>query len=318
MKGVEIFSLRCFEAAVRLGSLSAAARSLGVSQPATTVQIAHLERRLETPLLVRSSRGVRPTRAGEDLLTRAKRILDEIDTLEGGLENTPVGGSLRVGATDVVVLHRLPPVLKAFRESYPEVNLELIIEGSLVLSQAVRAREIELALITLPVPDPPGHVRPLYRDRLCFAVAPGHPLARVKRITLARIAEASLLAHKEGSVTRNQIEGFFTSRGLVPRVAMAISSPEVLRRMARSGLGVAILSEVSIREEVRRKQLVVLRVPGWNLERISGLLQPPAGPASRAGRAFLELLDRSVRRSAGRSHRKLADRKTAQRASRPG
>jgi len=298
MKTIEIFSLRCLEAASRLGSLSAAARALGVSQPAVTVQVSALERRLGTRLLDRLARGVRPTPAGEVALERARRVLDEIRALEGSLDSGPVRGLLRIGSTDVVVLHRLPPILRRFRSRHPQVDLELKIEGSLALAQAVRAREIELALVTLPIPDPPGSVRPLYRDRLCFVASPGHHLAQRRRVALRELAASPLLAHKAGSVTRALVEGYFTARGLIPRVAMEVSSPEVLRRMAQSGLGIAILPEASVHEDVRRGRLRILKVQGWRLDRVSGLLLPPAGPPSRAGRAFLAILEESVGRGA--------------------
>jgi molybdate transport repressor ModE-like protein len=294
MKNIDIFSLRCLDAAARMGSLTAAARALGVSQPAVTVQIGGIERALGERLLVREARGVRTTPAGDAVLVRARRILDEMRKLEGVLESGPLAGRLRIGSTDVVVLHRLPPILKRFRERHPGVDLELAIEGSASLAGMIRAREIELALVTLPIPDPPGPIRPLCRDRLCFVASPGHDLAHRSRITLRDVAKAPLLAHKTGSVTRALVEGYFTSRGLVPRVSMEVSSPEVLRRMAQSGLGIAVLAEVSVREDCRRGRLQILDVRGWDLFRVSGLLLPPAGPPSRAGREFLSALERGL------------------------
>ncbi len=290
MSEIEIFTLRCLEAAARLGSLTAAARALGVSQPAVSVQIASLERHLGARLLDRRARGVRPTAAGESILERARRVLDEFRSLQGDIEQGALRGLLRIGSTDVVVLHRLPAVLKSFRAKHPGVDLQLIIEGSLVLAEAVRARDIELALLTLPIPNPPGPLRPLYRDPLLFVVAPRHALAQRRAVRLEEIAAAQLLAHKTGSVTRGMIDGFFTARGLAPRVVMEVSSPEVLRRMAQSGLGVAILPGVSVAEDLRRGRLRSLAVRGWNLERVSGLLLPPAGPPSRAGREFVRIL----------------------------
>lgn len=290
MSGIELFPLRCLEAAARLGSLTAAARSLGVSQPAVSVQIGGLERHLGARLLERFARGVRPTAAGEAVIERARRVLDEVRSLEGELERGPIRGRLRIGSTDVVVLHRLPVVLKQFRARHPAVDLQLVIEGTPALAEAVRARDVEFALITLPIPDPPGPLRPLYRDPLVFVVAPTHPLAARRAVRLEEIASEHLLAHKTGSITRGLIDGYFTARGLAPRVAMEVSSPEVIRRMAQSGLGVAVLPEVGVAEDVRRGRLRKVAVRGWDLERISGLLVPPTGPPSRAGREFVRLL----------------------------
>jgi molybdate transport repressor ModE-like protein len=290
MPSIEIFSLRCLEAAARLGSLTAAARALGVSQPAVSVKIGALERRLGAPLLERRARGVSPTAAGEAVIERARRVLDEVRSLEGELDRGPLTGRLRIGSTDVVVLHRLPSILKQFRSRHPGVDLQLVIEGTPALTDAVRAREVEFALITLPIPNPPGPLRPLYRDPLVFVVAPSHPLAARRAVRLEEIAAEHLLAHKTGSITRGLIDGYFTARGLAPRIVMEVSSPEVIRRMAQSGLGVAVLPEVGVAEDLRRGRLKKVAVRGWDLERISGLLQPPAGPPSRGGREFVQML----------------------------
>lgn len=287
---IDVFPLRCLEAAARLGSLSAAARELAVSQPAVSVQIAALERDLGVVLLVRDVRGVRPTPSGEEILRSARRVMAEMESLEGTLHRGPLRGSLRIGATDVVMIHRLPKVLRSFRREHPEVELTFLVEGSETLAQAVRGREIEIALVTLPLRDPPGQVRVLYRDRMVFVTSPGSDLARRKRLTLAHLAGAPLLGHKSGSVTRTIVEGAFTARGLLPRFAMEISSPEVLRQMARSGLGVAVLPEASVHEDVRRGHLAILPVSGWDLTRTSGLLVPHGGPVSRAARRFVGML----------------------------
>jgi len=119
MRGIEMGPLRCLEAAARLGSLTAAARQLQISQPAVTVQIAALERRLGVRLLQRSSRGVRPTPTGQEILGRVRRILDSVAALEVGVETGPIEGQLQIGSTDVVVLHRLSPMLRMFRDRHP-------------------------------------------------------------------------------------------------------------------------------------------------------------------------------------------------------
>ncbi|MBM3285825.1 MAG: LysR family transcriptional regulator [Candidatus Eisenbacteria bacterium] len=293
MKGIDLFALRCLDAAARSGSLTAAARALGVSQPAVSIRVSRLERQLGVQLLARRARGVALTAEGRTVLERARKVLDELRSIEGDLRRGPLEGTLRFGSTDVILEHRLPPLLRVFRKRHPGVGLELVSEGSLALAEGVRAREIEFALATLPIPDPPGPVRPLFRDRLCFVASPTHPLAGRRSVSLREISEAPLLAHKRGSVTRDLIEGYFVSRGLRPRVAMEVSSPEVMRTMARGGLGVAVLPEIALAEDLRRDRLAIVTVRGWSLDRLSGLLLPPGGAGSRAGRAFLRLLDRS-------------------------
>jgi DNA-binding transcriptional LysR family regulator len=148
--------------------------------------------------------------------------------------------------------------------------------------------------------------------------SPRHPLARRRRLDLATLAEAPLLGHKEGSVTRSLVSGLMTSRGVPPRFAMEVSSPEVLRQLARSGFGVAVLPEVSVREDVRRGHLTILKVAGWELDRVSGLLLPPAGPASRAGREFRDLLLRPSPRKGSRRGSRSGPRAPRGRSGAPG
>jgi LysR family transcriptional regulator, low CO2-responsive transcriptional regulator len=287
---VRLSDLETLVITVREGSVTAAGRRLFLTQPAVSARLRRLERDAGEPLLRRTSRGVLATPAGERLVERASRLLAELQEIEhaaGG--KAPLSGSLALGATDLVAIHHLPPVLRRFRRLHPDVDLVLRIEGTEPLVALLASNEIELALGTLPVAEPWVESWPLFRDPLVVVAPAGHPLAG-KRLRPDAVAREPWISHKADSVTRRQVEAFFASHGLRLRVAMEISNPEAIVRLVEARLGLAALPLRAVRREVREGKLAVLTVRGFRLERSSGLLLRRGASLSRAGSAFRALL----------------------------
>jgi DNA-binding transcriptional LysR family regulator len=287
---MRLSDLEALVAAVREGSVTAAGRKLFLTQPAVSARLRRLERDAGEPLLRRVAHGVRPTPAGERLADRAGRLLDELQALErstGGA--APLSGRLVFGATDLVAIHHLPPILRRFRKAHPAVDLVLRVEGTAPLVTLLGAGEIELALGTLPVAEAWVESMPLFEDPLVIVGPAGHALA-MKRLSPAAVAAEPWIAPKADSVTRHQVEGFFAAHGLRLRIAMEISNPEAIVRLVEARLGLAALPLRAVRREVREGRLAVLAVQGFRLGRSSGLLTRHGVTASRAGVAFRALL----------------------------
>jgi len=288
---MDLDALQTFVHAVQLGSLTAAARARFRSQPAVTVQIRNLEREAGDLLLVREARGVRPTPSGEILYARAQEILRQSHEL---LEELRAGGSLqrgrlRVGATDVMAIHLLPPVVARFRRRYPGVQLAVEVQGSRALARRVRAGELDLALVTLPADETELTVAEIHREPIYFVAAPEHPWTR-RRVTLAEVALTGMIHHHGDSITREQVAAAFRTRGLEPRVTMEVSSPEAVKALVVLGLGVAPLSRAQVADEIRQGRLARLRVAGFACARRSGVIRRRAAPPLRAVSAFLRML----------------------------
>ncbi len=287
---MRLSDLEALAAAVREGSVTAAGRRLFLTQPAVSARLRRLEREVGEPLLRRTAHGVKPTPAGLRLAEEAGRLLDGLRGLERSVGRAgPLAGTLTLGATDLVAIHYLPPILRRFRSRHPAVDLVLRVEGTQPLVALLTAGEIDLALGTLPVTDARIESLALFRDPLVVVAPPGHRLAG-KRLSARAVAAEPWISHKADSVTRRQIEEFFAANGLSLRVAMEISNPEAIARLVEARLGLAALPLRAVRREVREGRLAILPVRGFRLERTSGRLRRAGATPGRAAEAFATLL----------------------------
>lgn len=289
--------LRTFVAVAETASFRAAARRLGVSQPAVSQSIARLERTLGTSLFTRG-RTASTTPDGAALLDPARRVLAELDALPGILDSHRgrVRGRLELGTTDVASIYVLPRVYRACRARHPEIEPSVRVEGSESLLAQLAAGAIELAVISLAVGDLratlPGEglrAETLFREDLEFVVAKRHPLAKRRRPTRADVAAHPFITFKRESITRQAIDRFFAEEGAAPRVAMEMSSPEAIKKLVEVGLGVSCLPARSVRAEVRAGVLVALAVRGGRIPRELGIVWNSRRPLSAAASAFLNL-----------------------------
>lgn len=289
--GMHLADLEALALAVRLGSLSAAARRLFLTQPAVSARLKRLEREVGEPLLVRSGSGMRPTAAGAHLATRAEQLLLEVRRLEEeSRPHAPLAGRLVLGATDLVAVQHLPPLLRRFRRRHPACELAVRVEGTEPLVRLLLGGEIELALGTLPSGEATVEETPLFQDQLVLVAPPGHPRAGGRPVRPEALAGETWISHKPESVTRRLVEGFFAGHGVSLRVAMEISSPEAIRRLVQARLGIAPLPWSLVHREVKDGRLALIPVRGFRLTRASGLLLRRGTPLGRIARAFCEPL----------------------------
>jgi DNA-binding transcriptional LysR family regulator len=260
---MDVRSLRYFLSVVRTGSVSAAATENFVTQPAVSLQLRKLESEAGQKLFVRRGRRLAPTAAGLALATRAEEIVGSLDALHAELRglNQLEHGHLRMGNTDAASVYVLPEVFRAFHRSYPGVRIEITIGDTRHLLDALAAARIELATVTLPVEGAGLVVRPIYREDLVPVAHAAHPLAR-HRVTLRELAEEGIIAYPSGSTTRRMIDAVFEAHHVSVRARMEISSPEAMKRLAQSGLGVAILPRPVVAAELRRKALKAIALAG--------------------------------------------------------
>jgi DNA-binding transcriptional LysR family regulator len=291
---MEIRQLRYFLSTVRQGSVGAAAAEHFVTQPAVSLQLRKLESSLGQKLLVRRGRRLAPTEAGLALAARAEEILRSLDALQAELRGLDrlEHGHLRVGGTDAASVYVLPEVYRAFHRAYPGVRIEITVGDTRHLLDALGSGRIELATATLPVDSPGLVVRPIYREDMLPVAHPAHPLAARRRVTLREFAEEGIIAYPSGSTTRRMIDAVFEAHSASVRARMEISSPEAMKRLAQSGLGVSILPRPVVAGEIRRGVLRVVALAGLRFEREIGVVHRGAESLSPAARTFLDMVEK--------------------------
>lgn len=282
---MDLHTFQIFLNAAELGSFSQAGEKLFLTQPAISKRIAALEDELDARLFDRVGRRVQLTEAGRELLPRARRLLEEMSDIRRSIGNLSgrVNGSLIMGTSHHIGLHRLPPVLKAFTRRFPEVILDIRFLDSESACRAVERGTLELGVVTLPPQSLPHlEIRPLWDDPLCFAVGRDHPLAGAPSVSLEALLAYPAVLPAPATYTREILEQALAERGLELRVGMTTNYLETLKMLAVTGLGWALLPATMLDRE-----LVELDFSGLKLSRRLGIVTHGKRTLSNAARAMI-------------------------------
>jgi len=285
---MDTHSLTVFMAVAENQSFSGAAERLYLTQPAVSKRIAQLEQQLGTRLFDRVGRRIRLTEAGQALLPRARQVLLDLEDMGRAISNLTgqVSGTLRIGTSHHIGLHRLPPVLRRFSREYPEVKLDIHFIDSEEAWEAVLHGDLEMGVVTLPPqPDPRLQSLVVWDDPLVFMAAPEHPLACEARLELETFTRYSAILPSPVTFTRRIVESLFQDRKLHLNISMSTNYLETIHMMASIGLGWSVLPETMLDDSVVRLN-VDTELPVRRL----GVVTHPGRSRSNAAGAFLEIL----------------------------
>lgn len=281
-------ALGAFIEVARAESFSLAAENLHLTQPAISKRISGLEESLGVKLFDRVGRRITLTEAGRALLPRARQLLLELEDMKRAVANLtgPVNGTLKIGTSHHIGLHRLPPTLRTFSTRYRDVRLDLRFIDSEEAYESVLSGELELGIVTLPpVPDDRLIAREIWDDPLAFVAGMDHPLARQKSVSLADLTGHAAILPSSSTFTRQIASGLFQEAGLELQVSMTTNYLETIKMMASIGLGWSVLPASMADHELR-----ILQIPGIALRRSLGVVYHPRRTLSRAAGAMLQLL----------------------------
>ncbi len=284
--------LAAFCAVVERKSFSQAAERLGVTQPAVSLQVRSLEKRLGRRLLDRSGRRVEPTEAGLALYRGAQRLLslegqllDELEASEEG----ELGGTLRVGSSTGPGSTIVPVLLCEFQRRNPGVAVALSISDTQAVVERVAERELELGVVGAARRHRGVSFEPFFRDDVVLACPPGHRFAG-RSITLDELRREPLIVMQEGAGVRQVIEDELRRAGtrlrdLEPRLELGLQ--ESARSAVTAGYGVTFISRAAIEADLASGALAAARVKGLDPAREISLVRASGRSPSRAAEAFV-------------------------------
>jgi DNA-binding transcriptional LysR family regulator len=290
---MDLERIETFLLIARSGSVTRAARSLGLSQPALTERLRALERELGAELFARTRRGVRLTDAGRALVPHAERAVGAIEEGRRALDRLRHGeiGRLAVGSAPAVSTYALPAALRAFRAAHPDVHLSVRTGHSEEILELVLKDEIEVGLVR-EIRHPDVETTPLYEDELVLVVEKGHPFAERGRIRIAELAFEHLITFDRASSYNELTQALFREAGVAPRGIIELDNVEAAKRCVARGLGVALLPRQAVREELAAKTLRPIAMVGARpiRRRIVAIRRRDAGDPPPAVAEFLGLI----------------------------
>ena len=293
---MDLANLNAFIAIAETGSFSLAGERLHLTQPAVSKRIAGLEQQLKVRLFDRLGREIGLTEAGRALLPRAYQILGVLDDTRRALTNLSgeISGRLTLATSHHIGLHRLPPLLRAFTRSHPEVALDIQFLDSEVAYEEVLHGRAELAVITLaPETREPVRAVMVWDDPLDFVAAPEHPLARSGSISLADVARHPAVFPGGNTFTHHIVRRLFERERLTPNIGMSTNYLETIKMMVSIGIAWSVLPRTMLDDQVAR-----LPLPGIQLDRQLGYILHSERTLSNAARAFMALLDNQRKQNA--------------------
>jgi DNA-binding transcriptional LysR family regulator len=285
--------LHAFCTVVERRSFSQAAERLGVTQPAVSLQVRSLEKRLGTQLLDRSGRRIEPTEAGLRLYRGAQRLLQLEEQLVNELAEDADGeltGSLELGASTgpggVVVAELLCEL--ALR--HPELAVHLHVADTQTIVERVGDRTLELGIVGAAPRHRAVEYEPFLRDGVVLVCPAGHHLAG-RTVALAELASENLIVMQEGAGVRQVLEDELRRVGTRLRdlnVRLELGLQESARSAVRAGYGITFISRTSVEADLAAGTLAEIQVDGLELEREIYLARTAGRSGTRAARAFLE------------------------------
>lgn len=299
---METRRLEYFLRIVDAGSISGAARDVGLSQPALSQQLAILEAEMKAPLVHRSRHGATPTAAGQQLYRRARILLRQLDDIREIVRESreTIAGNVAVGFPTSVATAVSLPFVRAMVSQYPQIRLRMVEGYSGMLTERMRAGHLDMALLFHEAPVPGLRSEPLWREELLLV---GHGQWRAPaQVTLSDLTGFPLMLPTADNSARQAFDASLARSGLAVTPVCEIDSIVTLKNAVVQGIGYTILPWTAVAAEVGAGRMSVSRVRDGATFRVVSLstleAAHPTPALQRTGDLIRALAD-AASRSAG-------------------
>ena len=295
MNGVEIVELRQLRYFVEVAErehISEAAEHLHVAQSAISRQIANLEEELGTPLFERIGRNVKLTPVGKIFLEHCITALKGIDFAAKQVEEylDPAKGTIKIGFPTSLASYVLPTVISAFKKEYPEISFHLRQGSYKYLIEAVKNRELNLALLgPLPPKDEAINTTVLFSENIHALLPATHPLAKKESINLVDLRNDQFVLFPEGYILNKVAVDACRSVGFMPNITSEGEDMDALKGLVAAGIGVTLLPESSLYDSTPRMTVKVpIAIP--NIRRTVGIIAPTSRDLAPSEEVFVKFI----------------------------
>ena len=273
--------LRTFIEVVELGSFTAAARRLALSQPAVSLQVRELEAKCGVQLLDRHSKKPFPTEAGRQMIIHANRILNENAEALAAMTRirSACGHNVRIGMTATTLSYLARDVVRRLKVEHPEIHLSIVVSASHTLADDMRHRNLDLAIVTMPLDATGLHVQVFHEDNVYAIVPEGQFDPLPAAATPKMMSGAPFLIQSLGDVQTSLADAWFRAKGCTPHSYHELHNLEACRAGVAADLGVSIIPGIMAMHPMDGVVVLPLDPP---VTRKIALVEPDSRPASTA------------------------------------
>lgn len=285
-----------FKAVAETKNITLAAKQLHISQPAVSLQIQNIENYYGTKFFERSNRGVTLTKAGSifydyvcKMLEMAKNVQEELNELVDDHHE-----EIKIGATLTIGEYILPNVLACLYKMRPDIDFKVTIANTETITRDILERKYRIGLVEGPVPENKDlEVENFWHDELVVVVPYHHPWAQKGSITLNELRKAKMIMREVGSGTRSIFELFLTQKGLTLsdlNISMELGSTQSIKQVVAAGLGVTVISALTVRKECDDKILKAIRIQDCDMGRPLNILTNANNAKTKEERLLIDFL----------------------------
>lgn len=288
---MELRHLATFRTLATTLNFTRTAALLGYAQSSVSAQIQELEADLGVRLFERLNKRIMLTDEGYRLLVYAEKLLDLAEEARSALSTTEQpAGAVTISAPETLCTYRLPPLLQRFRATFPQIQVHFRPLPVPDLRRSVLEGRVDVAFVLEePLRATGLIVEPLLRERLLVLAPPDHPLAHSTRVTPADIEGEPVLLTEVGCSYRNLFKRALSGVGVYPTTNLELTSVEAIKQCVMLGMGITVLPEVAVQQEVTQGRLVALPWSEPNFEVVTQMLWHRDKWQSLALKSFLSL-----------------------------
>ena len=289
---INLNQLRTFFLVAKEKSITKAAYTLHITQPAVTMQIKAFEKNLDVKLIRKSGKELQLTDMGNVLYGYAERIFEIVEELEYALKGYGdlTQGSLTIGTTRSFARHLMPGLLSRFQERFPSVKVYLKSGSSQEIADSIAAFKFDLGIIGRLPHMNKLRVVPYTKEELCVVISPNHRLAANSMISLSELKNEPIIIRESGSGSRHTILSLLTSHNMKPSVLVEAGSVEFIKEYVIKERGISFLSKPEIEFEVKMGLLNPLNVKEGPIWIQTDIVFPRRANLSPPAQAFLRII----------------------------
>jgi DNA-binding transcriptional LysR family regulator len=291
---MNIETFKIFQDLVEMRSFSKVAEKNCVTQSAVSQQLAQLEMMYKCQLVSRKKRPIELTREGQVLYKACKEILEryehfknELNTVKATSENR-----INIGAIFSIGMHILPNYVKKFMVRYPKIHVHIEYLSSGRIYERVLVGDLDIGLVAVPQRDKRLKVYDFEDETLVLVCSPKHPFSKKSQIDIHSIQFESFIAFEKGVPTRGWIDNIFERYNIVMEPKLEFDNIETVKRAVEINSGISILPETAIAQEIANGTIKAVPFSNERFFRPTGIIVRKNKIFTKAGQAFIKLLQK--------------------------